>query len=77
LQLLCVLCGAYVGFIECMRQTLCVDGLTEMVAEVELLLHTYPDDAAYHFAQGPFGVIEALQDIPWGPAVHGLCLSVA
>uniref|UniRef100_A0A4W5MS38 Thrombospondin-like N-terminal domain-containing protein n=1 Tax=Hucho hucho TaxID=62062 RepID=A0A4W5MS38_9TELE len=30
-----VRCGAYVGFIERMRRTVCVDGLTEMVAEGE------------------------------------------
>jgi hypothetical protein len=31
----CVLCGAYVGLIEGMRQTVCIDGLTETVAEGE------------------------------------------
>ena len=34
-QLQCVLCGAYVGFIERMGQTVCVDGVPETVAEGE------------------------------------------
>ena len=46
-QFYCILCGAYVGQIKHFHQIVCVEGLTEMVAEVkvELLLHTYPDDA--------------------------------
>jgi hypothetical protein len=31
----CVRCGAYIGFIERMRQIVCIDRLTEMVAEGE------------------------------------------
>jgi hypothetical protein len=34
-QLQCILYGAYDGFIERVRQTVCVDGLTEIVAEGE------------------------------------------
>ena len=49
LQRECVLCDVEVGFMERKHQTVCVDGSTEMVAKrvnVELLLPTYPDDAA-------------------------------
>ena len=43
------------------RYTVCVDGLTEMVAEGECwtFVAHYPDDAAYHFAHDTVGVIEA------------------